>query len=130
MRDLNTLPNSMPRQRDKIRDFPGRRWLNLSLRTLHLAGLVLLGAALLDHGEVSGGAWLILISGLAMFIGDLWANPAHVREIAGCGVMLKLALVALMAFQPAHALPIFWVILVLSTLLSHAPGALRHQRLF
>lgn len=120
----------MPRQRDNIRDFPGRRWLNLSLRTIHLVGLVLLGAALLGHGGGSGGAWLILLSGLAMFAGDFWANPAHVREIAGCGVLLKLALVALMALEPALALPIFWAILALSTLLSHAPGAIRHKRLF
>jgi len=120
----------MPRQRDDIRDFPGRRWLNLSLRAIHLAGLVLLGAALLGKGGVAGGAWLVMLSGLAMFAGDLWANPAHVREVAGCGVLLKLALVAFMAVEPALALPIFWVILALSTLLSHAPGALRHRRLF
>ena len=37
----------MPRQRDHVRDFPGRRGLNLGLRSLHLAGIVLLGAALL-----------------------------------------------------------------------------------
>ena len=120
----------MPRHRDDIRDFPGRRWLNLSLRTIHLVGLVLLGAALLGNGSVSGGAWLVLLSGLAMFAGDLWANPAHAREVAGCGVLLKLALVALMAIKPALALPIFWAILALSTLLSHAPGAIRHKRLF
>ena len=42
----------------------------------------------------------------------------------------KLALVALMVVAPATALPVFWAILVLSTLLSHAPGALRHRRPF
>ena len=65
-----------------------------------------------------------------MFAGAAWTNPGHVREVAGCGVLLKLVLVALMAFVPALALPIFWIILVLSTLLSHAPGALRHRQLF
>jgi hypothetical protein len=35
-----------------------------------------------------------------------------------------------MVVAPATALPVFWVILVLSTLLAHAPGALRHRRLF
>ena len=65
-----------------------------------------------------------------MFAGDLWANPAHIREVAGFGVLLKLALVAVMAFQPPLALLLFWIILLLSTLLSHAPGALRHKRLF
>jgi hypothetical protein len=35
-----------------------------------------------------------------------------------------------MAWQPAYALPIFWIVLVLSTLLSHAPGPFRHRQLF
>ena len=120
----------MPRQRDHVRDFPGRRGLNLSLRSLHLTGIVLLGAALLGAGDIAAGASLTLLSGLGMFAGDAWTNPGHVREVAGCGVLLKLALVALMAFVPVLALPVFWMILVLSTLLSHAPGALRHKRLF
>lgn len=129
---LNLIPVRvlMLMHRDHVRDFPARRWLNLSLRTVHLAGIVLLGAALLGAGGIACGAWLTLLSGLGMFAGDAWANPAHLREIAGCGVLLKLALVALMVVAPATALPVFWVILVLSTLLAHAPGALRHRRLF
>ncbi|MDP3440159.1 MAG: hypothetical protein U0989_17280 [Azonexus sp.] len=120
----------MPRQRDKIRDFPGKRWFNLALRTAHLAGLVLLGAALLGAGNVSTGASVVFISGVAMFAIDTWANPAHLRETAGFGVLLKLALVGLMALQPSWALPIFWLVLALSALLSHAPGNFRHHKLF
>ena len=130
MRHLTPAQFSMPRQRDHVRDFPGRRGLNLGLRSLHLAGIVLLGAALLGAGDITVSAWLTLLSGAGMFAGDAWTNPGHVREVAGCGVLLKLALVVLMAFVPALALPVFWMILVLSTLLSHAPGALRHKRLF
>jgi hypothetical protein len=120
----------MSRQRDRIRDFPGKRWLNLALRTLHLLGLVLLGAALLGAGNISTGATLTFASGFTMFAIDTWAHPAHLREIAGFGVLFKLLLVGLMAVQPAWALPIFWLVLVLSTLLSHAPGNFRHHRLF
>ena len=120
----------MLKQRDNVRDFTGRRWLNLSLRTVHLCGIVLLGAGLLGAGNVAAGAWLTLISGLAMFAGDAWANPAHLREVAGFGVLAKFALVAIIVVHPPSALPVFWVVLVLSTVLSHAPGALRHRRLF
>lgn len=120
----------MPGSRNSVRDFPGRRWLNLGLRTAHLAGVVLLGAALLGGSDPAAGAWLTLASGLAMFAGDAWANPGHLGEIAGTGVLLKLFLVALMALVPALALPLFWTILVLSGVLSHAPGAVRHRRLF
>lgn len=130
MRNLIPVRVLMLKQRDNVRDFPGRRWLNLSLRTVHLSGIILLGAGLLGAGNVTAGAWLTLISGLAMFAGDAWANPAHLREVAGFGVLAKLALVAVMAAYPSGALPMFWAILVISTLLSHAPGAIRHRRLF
>lgn len=47
----------MPRQRDHVRDFPGRRGLNLGPRSLHPAGIVLLGAALLGAtGGFSSGS--------------------------------------------------------------------------
>ncbi len=135
MRNLIPVHVLMLKQRDNVRDFSGRRWLNLSLRTVHLSGIVLLGAALLGAallgaGEVATAAWLTLISGLAMFAGDAWANPAHLREVAGFGVLAKLALVAVMVVHPPSALSVFWAVLVLSSVLSHAPGALRHRRLF
>lgn len=120
----------MPRARDHIRDFPGKRWLNLALRTVHLAGLVLLGAALLGTGDLRTGVLLTVVSGLAMFAIDLWANPSHLGETAGAGILVKLALVGLMAMLPEHAASLFWLILVLSTLLSHAPGPFRHRRLW
>jgi len=120
----------MPRPRDSIRDFPGKRWLNLALRTVHLAGLVLLGAGLLGGGDIAPAATIVLVSGLGMFAVDTWANPGHLREVAGFGVVVKLLLVVLMASQAAWALAIFWLVLIISTLLSHAPGAFRHRKLF
>lgn len=120
----------MPRQRDAIRDFPGKRWLNVALRTLHLAGIVVLGGGLLGSGDVGLGAAITFLSGLGMFAIDTWANPGHLREVAGFGVIVKLGLVGLMALQPGMAVPLFWFVLVLSTLLSHAPGAFRHRPLF
>jgi hypothetical protein len=120
----------MTRPRDQVRNFPGRRAFNLTLRTAHLAGMVLLGAALLGGSSPQAGVWLTLASGAGMFAGDLWANPAHVREAAGCGVLLKLLMVAIMAIRPEWALTLFWSILAFSALLSHAPGTLRHRRLF
>ena len=30
----------MPRHRDQIRDFPGKRWVNLAQRAIHLVGLL------------------------------------------------------------------------------------------
>jgi hypothetical protein len=35
-----------------------------------------------------------------------------------------------MAWEPGMAIPLFWTILVVSALLSHAPANIRHRRLF
>ncbi|MDS4014545.1 MAG: hypothetical protein RKP46_09340 [Candidatus Accumulibacter sp.] len=115
---------------DAFRDFPGRRWLNVALRTVHLVGIVLLGAALLGAGNVVAGASLTLVSGLSMLAVDTWTNAAHLREVAGFGVLVKLLLLGLASAQPALVLPIFWLLIVLSALLAHAPSRLRHRRLF
>ncbi|HLO63000.1 MAG TPA: hypothetical protein VK165_08545 [Azonexus sp.] len=125
-----TLPTTMPRPRAHRRDFPGKRWLNVALRSVHLLGVVLFGAALLGAGSIPLGAGITLVSGLAMFAIDTWANPAHLREVSGCGLLVKLALIGLAAAAPGLALTVFWTLVVLTSVLAHAPASFRHRRLF
>ncbi len=120
----------MAHQRKSVRDFPGKRWANLALRGIHLLGVVLFGAALLYNGDPQAGAQILLVSGLLMFAIDLWASPSLIREVAGVGILVKLALILLANLLPELALAVFWLILALSTLISHAPAALRHRQLF
>ena len=91
---------------------------------------ILLGASLTTTAPPLFAVLLTVISGGLMFAIDLWANPGHIRETAGFGVVVKLLLVGGMALQPAWAAPLFWLTVVLSTLLSHAPGGFRHRQLF
>ena len=113
------------------RDFPARRWLSIALRSLHLAGIALLAAAILGHGASSvAAAALVLVSGLAMYAVDLWQDPGIWRELAGVFVAAKLALVLLMALVPGLAVTLFWVLLISSALISHAPRDVRHRRIF
>ena len=97
----------MPRPRDKIRDFSGKRWLNVALRTLHVCGIILLGASLTGAAPPLLAVVLTVISGGLMFAIDLWANPGHIRETAGFGVLVKLLLVGGMALSPAIPGPLF-----------------------
>lgn len=120
----------MPRPRAPIRDFPGKRWLNVLLRTVHIVGIVLFGAALLGTGNLPLGATVILASGFSMLAIDTWSKPEHLSEIAGFGVLLKLALIGLVSVLPQLALPAFWILIVFSTLLAHSPRHIRHRRLF
>lgn len=103
------------------------RWLALAWRTVHLGAVVMLGAALLGAPVSSrAAAWALLGSGLVMLAQDLYARRIALGELAGWVVLFKLLAVAWVAWQPAHGLAVFWGLLVLSSLSSHAPKHWRH----
>jgi len=113
------------------RDFPGRRWLIVALRAVHLVGLVGVGAALLAGQPLNGTPFLLALvgSGVAMLLLDLWAAPGYLAEVAGTAVLVKLALLAWFVLDTWHRLPLFWLVLVLSATIAHAPAWVRHHRL-
>jgi hypothetical protein len=99
------------------------------LRTLHLVAVVALGAALLGAPVSHGAAGTsVLGSGVLLMGLDLRAGRLSLREAAGMVVLLKLAASAWAAWATTHALAVFWALVVLSSLSSHAPKALRHWR--
>ena len=118
-----------PRNHNK-RDFPGRRWLSVSVRSLHLVGVVLLGIALLGSGDPNTAGQMVLATGLSLYGMDLWCNPKHFGELAGVFILLKLLLVGAILAFPAAAVPLFWALVVTSSLVSHAPRPFRHIRVF
>ena len=112
------------------RDFPGRRWLLVALRSLHLVGVVLVGSALLTgHDEYRrGAAALMLLTGLGLYGIEVWSKPRHAVELAGLFIPLKLLAVAAMVVLPQFAAALFWLLLIASSVVSHAPAHFRHQR--
>jgi len=111
--------------------FPGRRLVVNALRIVHVAGLALLAASLLGSAnDLQLAAGTMLISGLGIVVLDAWANPAWFRQLAGIATLFKLGLVALLFSGDAARVPLFWIVLVFSVALSHAPGSVRHRRLF
>lgn len=106
-----------------------RRWLGIGLRTLHLVGVVGLGAALLGAPVGKSGAWLTLCSGLGLFASELLDRRIAPAELAGLVVLAKLATVAAMLRWPAAAPELFWILLAVSAVSAHAPKSLRHWRL-
>jgi hypothetical protein len=111
--------------------FPGRRLAVNALRIVHVAGLALLAASLLGGAsDLPLAAGTMLISGLGIIALDVWANPAWLRQVAGIATLFKLGLVALLFSGDAVRVPLFWIVLVFSVALSHAPGSVRHRRLF
>jgi hypothetical protein len=121
------------------RDFPGRVLLINLLRIAHVAGLAGVSGWVLV-GDVGGNAslvvngaafaFLLVASGLGILGIDGWSNPNHFRQVNGLAMLLKLVMVGFMVASPGARLPLFWAILVYSVAISHAPGRIRHKRLF
>ncbi len=108
----------------------GRRWLNIALRSFHLIGVVLTGAGLFGNGaHAQTGAAVMLVTGLALFGLDLRHHPGLWREVAGAFILVKLLVVLTMVLVPGMAGPLFWLLLVTSSVVSHAPHAFRHRRI-
>jgi hypothetical protein len=109
------------------RTFPLQRWLNVILRGLHLVAVILLGAGLLGAVVDTDKAVLgVAATGLAMLVLDTWSKPSHLREASGISLLIKLALVAWMAFDETSRLSLFWIIVAGSAIFAHAPAKFRH----
>ncbi len=112
------------------RDFSGRRWLNIGLRSLHLAGVVLAGIAIYGGGSHSAaGIALMLLTGIGMYATELWHRPSFWQEAAGLLTPAKLLTLVVMLLVPQIAGPLFWLLLITSSVVSHAPWEFRHKRI-
>ena len=115
-----------------VRDFLGRRWLDVVLRAVHLIAVVALGAAVLHPERVPmpehAGATVVL-SGVLMTLLDWWHKPGHLVEGAGLSLVAKLVLVVAMIVVPAWREALFWTIVAWSAVFSHAPARFRNARL-
>ncbi len=106
-----------------------RRWIGIVLRTAHLAGVTWLGAALLGAPlSTAAAATFTALSGAALLTVERFDGRILLGDLSGWVSLAKLAVVAWMAIDPARAPAVFWVVLVVSALSSHAPRGLRHWR--
>lgn len=85
----------------------------------------MLGAAPLPGWSLHRVAAAVVATGTAMLALDLYADRLHSRTVAGVAALGKVALVAVLALWPAPF--VFWAIVVLSSVVSHAPAAFRHR---
>jgi len=112
------------------REFRARRWLSVTLRTLHLMAVIVLGAVVLGTTPLPGWSppWVagaVVVSGLAMLTLDLYVDRLHLRTVAGLAALGKVGLVVVLALWPGPFT--FWTVVVLSSVVSHAPAVFRHR---
>jgi hypothetical protein len=110
-----------------------KRWLKISLRTLHLLGVAGVGGGVLFALEQHlwlNYWWLALVSGTLMMLIDLIANPVWMVQIRGIVVLVKLILLLLLGSNPDWDRFLLFVIIIMSAVISHAPGKLRYYSLY
>jgi hypothetical protein len=61
---------------------------------------------------------------------DIAANPIWIIQIRGVVIIIKVILLALLVSHPAWGSFLLIVIIVISTVISHAPGKLRYYSLY
>lgn len=114
-----------------FRDFRGRVALIALLRVAHVAGVVGVGAALLDGRPPAAGGFLMVLvaSGAAIAVLDAWSNRAWVVQASGLAILAKMGLLAALLVADAFGAAAFWGLLAFSVAAAHAPGRVRHRRL-
>ena len=116
------------------RFFPGQRWLNIGLRSLHILGVVGMGAGFLTHQSPDDSFRLYLIltlaTGLGMTLIDAWSNRQWLAQLSGQTVLLKLLLLGLIPLWPTAREALFILVILISAVVSHAPARIRHKRMF
>lgn len=113
--------------------FPGQRWVNISLRTLHLIGLVGIGAGYIYPvaGAIPHGyMYLTIASGAALVLISLWSNAIWLMQLRGQAVLVKVLLLAAILIWPAQGGWLLLVIIIISGYISHAPGDVRYYSIY
>ena len=110
-----------------------KRWTKISLRTLHLLAVTGVGGGILfglEKGLWINYWWLALVSGALMMVIDIVSNPVWVVQVRGLTIFLKLILLAFLGSYPSLDGWLLAVIIIISAVISHAPGKLRYYSVY
>ena len=110
-----------------------KRWIKISLRTLHLLGVLGVGGGLLFGVEKAlwlNYWWLALASGVLMMLMDAVANPVWIVQVRGLVIILKLVLLVFLGRNPGWDKLLLVAIVIMSAVISHAPGKLRYYSFY
>ncbi|MCV6588366.1 MAG: hypothetical protein OIF57_04950 [Marinobacterium sp.] len=118
---------------DQKRDMPGRRWISITLRSLHLLGIAgIAGGYIYQLPFALWHPWLMLAlgTGLLMVIKEVYVDGIWLLQLRGQLILLKLALLIFSHFL--WETPQAWVyglIILISGVIAHAPGDVRYYSL-
>ena len=114
------------------RDFKGKRWVKIILRTLHLIGAVCTGIYLapLQSDTKIPFVEIIVISGAMLIILEIWSNGIWLIQARGISIILKVSILSLFLYTDYHKMTILFAVVIISGIISHAPGGVRYYSFF
>ena len=110
-----------------------KRWTKISLRTLHLVAVAGVGGGIVFGLEKDLWVtywWLAIFSGGLMMLIDIVSNPVWLVQLRGLVIFFKLFLLMLIGGHPALDKQLLFAIIIISAVISHAPGNLRYYSLY
>ncbi len=115
------------------RSFPGKRWLNVIFRSLHLCGIgVYTGGVFFGIAtDLTMPSYIVTaISGLAIMGMDLFNNGKWIFQNRGFFIIVKLVLLGLLPHIGEYHKWGLLVMIVFSSVISHATADFRYYSLF
>ena len=112
--------------------FDWRRWLRISFRSSHILCIsVLVGGHFFATPAHALRPWLYAVigTGAGLWATDLGQGWEYLREVRAVTVLVKLALVASVAWLWDWRVPILFAVVLLSGVVSHMPGRYRYYAL-
>lgn len=113
----------------KSRFFAGKRWVKITLRTLHLAGVAGVGGGFLYRAALDLWMpyfWLTVATGVFLVGIEIWSNGVWLIQVRGVAVLAKLALLGCVPLAPELRGPILIAIIFISGIVAHAPASVRY----
>jgi hypothetical protein len=110
-----------------------KRWTKISLRTLHLLAVAGVGGGILFGLEKDlwiNYWWLAMASGILMMLIDIISSPVWMVQVRGVSIFVKLILLAYLGSNPDWDAPLVVLIIIISAVISHAPGKLRYYSVY
>jgi hypothetical protein len=115
------------------RSLPQRRLVLNVLRSIHIICFsILVGGLYFDQSISDLNIWALsaIISGVGLFLVDLYATGVVLFEVRGFTVFIKIILLAItLLLPPAEKFNLLVVVIIFSSFVSHSPRWLRHKNL-
>lgn len=109
-----------------VPNFIGKRWLKVTLRSIHLVGVALVFVSVIS-GSQDKASWAIaMISGVGLFILEAFSNLLWFIQLRSLVLYLKFMLLYAVFTYPNYAWHCMITMIFLSGIVSHAPSSFRY----